>query len=54
MIETIMGDGTVALILDVMGLAVAAGLAGEMRDQSHPGAGFEGGEGHGRQVGFGH
>jgi two-component system chemotaxis sensor kinase CheA len=29
---TIMGDGTIALILDVMGLAVAAGLAGEMRD----------------------
>lgn len=31
---TIMGDGTIALILDVMGLAIAAGLAGEMRDQS--------------------
>ena len=31
---TIMGDGTIALILDVMGLAVAAGLAGEMREQS--------------------
>jgi two-component system chemotaxis sensor kinase CheA len=30
---TIMGDGTIALILDVMGLAVAAGLAGEMREQ---------------------
>ncbi len=29
---TIMGDGTVALILDVMGLALAAGLAAEMRD----------------------
>jgi len=29
---TIMGDGTVALILDVMGLAVASGLAGEIRD----------------------
>ncbi len=32
---TIMGDGTVALILDVMGLAVAAGLAGESREQAH-------------------
>jgi two-component system chemotaxis sensor kinase CheA len=31
---TIMGDGTVALILDVMGLAISAGLAGEMRDQA--------------------
>ena len=31
---TIMGDGTIALILDVMGLAVAAGLAGEMREQN--------------------
>ncbi len=31
---TIMGDGTIALILDVMGLAVAAGLAGELREQS--------------------
>lgn len=31
---TIMGDGTVALILDVMGLAVAAGLAAEIREQS--------------------
>lgn len=31
---TIMGDGTIALILDVMGLALAAGLVGEMRDQS--------------------
>lgn len=30
---TIMGDGTIALILDVMGLAIAAGLAGEMREQ---------------------
>jgi two-component system chemotaxis sensor kinase CheA len=30
---TIMGDGTVALILDVMGLAIASGLA-EMGDQS--------------------
>ena len=29
---TIMGDGTVALILDVMGVALAAGLAAEMRD----------------------
>lgn len=35
---TIMGDGNVALILDVMGLAVASGLAGEMRDQSITGA----------------
>jgi two-component system, chemotaxis family, sensor kinase CheA len=31
---TIMGDGTIALILDVMGLAVAAGLVGEMREQN--------------------
>jgi two-component system chemotaxis sensor kinase CheA len=31
---TIMGDGTVALILDVMGLAIAAGLAAEMREQN--------------------
>ncbi|HEX7377022.1 MAG TPA: chemotaxis protein CheW [Pirellulales bacterium] len=31
---TIMGDGAIALILDVMGLAVAAGLAGEMREQT--------------------
>jgi two-component system chemotaxis sensor kinase CheA len=31
---TIMGDGTIALILDVMGLAVAAGLAGETREQN--------------------
>jgi two-component system chemotaxis sensor kinase CheA len=31
---TIMGDGTIALILDVMGVAVAAGLAGEMREQN--------------------
>jgi two-component system chemotaxis sensor kinase CheA len=29
---TIMGDGTVALILDVMGLAIAAGLAAELRE----------------------
>ncbi|MBM4001491.1 MAG: chemotaxis protein CheA [Planctomycetes bacterium] len=29
---TIMGDGAVALILDVMGLAVASGLATEMRE----------------------
>lgn len=35
---TIMGDGTVALILDVMGLAVAAGLAAEMREQAMAGA----------------
>ncbi len=33
---TIMGDGSVALILDVMGLAIAAGLTGEVRDQPHP------------------
>lgn len=32
---TIMGDGTVALILDVMGLALASGLAAEAREQSH-------------------
>ncbi len=32
---TIMGDGAVALILDVMGLAVASGLAGEIRESSH-------------------
>lgn len=34
---TIMGDGTVALILDVMGLAAAAGLNEEIRDhvQTH-------------------
>ncbi|MEZ6123592.1 MAG: chemotaxis protein CheW [Planctomycetaceae bacterium] len=32
---TIMGDGTVALILDVMGVAVAAGLSAEHRDQIH-------------------
>ncbi len=31
---TIMGDGTVALILDVLALAVAAGLAGESREQT--------------------
>ena len=31
---TIMGDGTIALILDVMGLAIAANLAGEMREQN--------------------
>ncbi len=29
-----MGDGSVALILDVMGLAVAAGLAAEIREQA--------------------
>jgi two-component system chemotaxis sensor kinase CheA len=32
---TIMGDGTVALILDVMGLAIGAGLTAEMKDQQH-------------------
>jgi two-component system chemotaxis sensor kinase CheA len=31
---TIMGDGTVALILDVMGLAMGAGLAAEIREKS--------------------
>ena len=39
---TIMGDGSVALILDVMGLAIAAGLTGEVRDQPHPNAGTDG------------
>ena len=34
---TIMGDGTVALILDVMGLAVASGLDAEVREQSSTG-----------------
>ena len=38
---TIMGDGTVALILDVMGLAVASGLDAEMRDQSLAGFGTQ-------------
>lgn len=32
---TIMGDGTVALILDVMGLAIGAGLTAEIKDQQH-------------------
>jgi two-component system chemotaxis sensor kinase CheA len=32
---TIMGDGTVALILDVLGLAVASGLSSEVREASH-------------------
>lgn len=32
---TIMGDGTVALILDVLGLAVASGLRSEVREASH-------------------
>ncbi|MGE0759183.1 MAG: chemotaxis protein CheW, partial [Pirellulaceae bacterium] len=31
---TIMGDGKVALILDVMGLAHAAGIIGELRERS--------------------
>jgi two-component system, chemotaxis family, sensor kinase CheA len=31
---TIMGDGTVALILDVMGVAHASGLASQMREQN--------------------
>jgi two-component system chemotaxis sensor kinase CheA len=31
---TIMGDGTVALILDVMGLAIASGVVDEMREQA--------------------
>ncbi len=35
---TIMGDGAIALILDVMGLAVSAGLVGEMRDQQRVGS----------------
>lgn len=35
---TIMGDGDVALILDVMGLALASGVAGEGRDQAINGA----------------
>jgi two-component system chemotaxis sensor kinase CheA len=46
---TIMGDGTIALILDVMGLAVAAGLAGEMREQNHMAAAKSDGQG-GRTV----
>ncbi len=33
---TIMGDGDVALILDVKGLAVAAGLGAEMRERALP------------------
>ena len=33
-----MGDGTVALILDVLGLAVAAGLT-EVREQPHASSG---------------
>ncbi|MDX1963826.1 MAG: chemotaxis protein CheW [Pirellulales bacterium] len=36
---TIMGDGTVALILDVLGIAMAAGLNAEMREQPHGGPG---------------
>jgi len=32
---TIMGDGRVALILDVMGLAIASGLTAEIREQAH-------------------
>lgn len=35
---TIMGDGNVALILDVMGLAVASGLAGDLREQGLSGS----------------
>jgi len=35
---TIMGDGTVALILDVMGLAVAAGLATDLRESNRAAA----------------
>lgn len=34
---TIMGDGTVALILDVMGLAVASGLEAEVHEQGSTG-----------------
>jgi two-component system chemotaxis sensor kinase CheA len=36
---TIMGDGTVALILDVMGLAVASGLTAEVREPTHANVG---------------
>ena len=32
---TIMGDGTVALILDVTGLAIASGLTSQLRDPGH-------------------
>jgi two-component system chemotaxis sensor kinase CheA len=39
---TILGDGTVALILDVMGLAIASGLAAELREPSVVGAGKDG------------
>ncbi len=39
---TIMGDGSVALILDVMGLAIAAGLTGDVRDQPHANNGKDG------------
>ncbi|MBL9090391.1 MAG: chemotaxis protein CheW [Planctomycetaceae bacterium] len=42
---TIMGDGAVALILDVMGLALAAGLTAENREATTAAAA---GEGHGR------
>jgi two-component system, chemotaxis family, sensor kinase CheA len=38
----IMGDGSVALILDVFGLAVASGLTAEIRDNAHAGFGREG------------
>ncbi|MGB4709307.1 MAG: chemotaxis protein CheW [Fuerstiella sp.] len=34
---TIMGDGRVALILDVMGLAVASGLTADLRNSDHTG-----------------
>ncbi len=36
---TIMGDGTVALILDVLGLAIASGLAAELPEQTLAGCG---------------
>lgn len=39
---TIMGDGSVALILDVMGLAIAAGLTGDVRDQPQSHSGKDG------------
>lgn len=45
---TIMGDGTVALILDVMGLAVASGLDAEIRE--HRSAGHEVEDGQAEQV----
>ena len=38
---TIMGDGRVALILDVFGIAQGAGVAGKVRDRSMPGESLE-------------